>query len=473
MTRLTPAAINGSRQRSPLLTPNFVLLVAGLGVSLFGNMTLRFAMSMWTLDATGSATTFASLLAVSIVPTIVCSPLGGIMADRVNRRTIMVGLDALSALATLAATLYFESHKSFNIVAVGALMVVLAVLDAFETPTVQAALPQIVGTGDEGLLRRGMAVVNQVQQLASLLPSFIGGIFYAAVGIKPTMLITVACFAAATTGECFLRLGDPRAGECQFEPSETAQTAPSIATPGTSESTALPRQSPARPPQPTPFDDAKAAWRFLTRERPNILRLMATATLLNFFTAGYSGVGFPYMVRNVLGFGATAYGTCDGLVGAAGLLGAFAAGAFAAGAFAARLSIERFPATCLALAATIVPCGVAFVLPVANGAKLAIVVVSMCGSTVAAAFTNLASVPAIQLATPQALSGKVLALLSSFVTAAQPFGQLAYGLAYDRLPAQWPTWLSAAGIAAMVLLSAPVFLDFDGDRDVSALSRTQ
>lgn len=60
-------------------------------------MMLRFAMSMWVLDETGSATVFASVLAVSIVPTILLSPFGDVLAGRVNRRTIMVTLDAVSA----------------------------------------------------------------------------------------------------------------------------------------------------------------------------------------------------------------------------------------------------------------------------------------------------------------------------------------------------------------------------------------
>ena len=74
----------------PLRSRNFILLVAGQGISLFGNMMLRFAMSMWVLDETGSATAFASILAISFVPMILGAPFGGVLADRMNRRTLMV-----------------------------------------------------------------------------------------------------------------------------------------------------------------------------------------------------------------------------------------------------------------------------------------------------------------------------------------------------------------------------------------------
>ena len=73
-----------SQAADPLRTRDFRLLVAGLGISLFANLMLRFAMSMWVLDETGSAAAFASILTASILPTILLSPLGGVMADRTN-----------------------------------------------------------------------------------------------------------------------------------------------------------------------------------------------------------------------------------------------------------------------------------------------------------------------------------------------------------------------------------------------------
>ena len=130
--------IAGTATQRPLLSRDFVLLVAGQGISLFGNVMLRFAMSMWVLDETGSATIFASVLAISIVPTILLSPFGGVLADRVNRRTIMVALDAISAVLVLASAIVFAT-TGFHIVAIATMQVLLAVLGAFETPTVQAA----------------------------------------------------------------------------------------------------------------------------------------------------------------------------------------------------------------------------------------------------------------------------------------------------------------------------------------------
>lgn len=57
-TNPRPAPNNGHlprRPANPLLGRDYILLVMGQGLSLFGSMMLRFAMSMWVLDETGSA----------------------------------------------------------------------------------------------------------------------------------------------------------------------------------------------------------------------------------------------------------------------------------------------------------------------------------------------------------------------------------------------------------------------------------
>ncbi len=65
-----------------LFSKNFTLLVLGQISSLFGNYIIKFVLSMYVLDTTGSATVFASILSIAAIPTILLSPLGGILADR-------------------------------------------------------------------------------------------------------------------------------------------------------------------------------------------------------------------------------------------------------------------------------------------------------------------------------------------------------------------------------------------------------
>ena len=88
-----------------LFTKNFTLLILGQASSLFGNYILRLALSMYVLDATGSAAVFAGILSLAVVPSILLSPLGGILADRADKRKVMAALDFLTGTAVLCAAL--------------------------------------------------------------------------------------------------------------------------------------------------------------------------------------------------------------------------------------------------------------------------------------------------------------------------------------------------------------------------------
>ena len=459
-TNPRPAPNNGHlprRPANPLRGRDYILLVMGQGLSLFGSMMLRFAMSMWVLDETGSATVFASVLAAAIVPTILLSPFGGVLADRVNRRTIMVALDAGSGLLVLADASWFAVQDGgFSIIAVGALMVSLSVLSAFETPTVQAALPQLLRGSGEAVIRRGMAVINQVQQLSSLLPSFIGGTLYGLIGIGPLLGVTIACFFCTAALECFIRLEPPQ----KNEPREPIP--PAMDHGRSDHSTPHPDGTETTPSGTARgwISDIAAALRFLTHERPNILRLMLLASVLNLFAVGYSAVGFPFTIRTVLGFDATVYGICDGITGVAAVIGAILAGLLATA-----LTIDRMPAAMAALGAVILPAGIGFLLPLGNMTKLIVLVSSCCMVSLACSFTNIIAIPAIQIRTSETMTGKVMSLLSSFATCAQPLGQMLYGWLYDAAAPEWILLGTAAAILALSAISAPLFAHFDGRRD--------
>ena len=459
-TNPRPAPNNGHlprRPANPLLGRDYILLVMGQGLSLFGSMMLRFAMSMWVLDETGSATVFASVLAAAIVPTILLSPFGGVLADRVNRRTIMVALDASSGLLVLAAASWFAVQDGgFSIIAVGALMVSLSVLSAFETPTVQAALPQLLRGSGEAVIRRGMAVINQVQQLSSLLPSFIGGALYGLIGIGPLLGVTIACFFCTAALECFIRLEPPQKNKPREPIPPAMDHAHSDRPTPQSDGTETSPSGTAR----GWISDIAAALRFLTHERPNILRLMLLASVINLFAVGYSAVGFPFMIRTVLGFDATVYGICDGITGVAAVIGAILAGLLATA-----LTIDRMPAAMAALGAVILPAGIGFLLPLGNMTKLIVLVSSCCLVSLACSFTNIIAIPAIQIRTPETMTGKVMSLLASFATCAQPLGQMLYGWLYDAVAPEWILLGTAAAILALSAVSAPLFAHFDGRRD--------
>lgn len=97
-----------------LFTKNFILLILGQVTSLFGNYILRLALSMYVLELTGSATIFAGILSIAIIPTILLSPFGGILADRANRRNIMVALDTLTGISVLCTAIFLSENNAVS-----------------------------------------------------------------------------------------------------------------------------------------------------------------------------------------------------------------------------------------------------------------------------------------------------------------------------------------------------------------------
>ena len=388
--------------KEKLFTRNFTLLLLGQVFSLLGNGALRFALSMYVLEKTGSAAVFGTLLAVSMVPTILLTPFGGVLADRMDRRVIMVGLDLASGAAVLAAAAVFADGRGLAVTA--ALLIVLSVLGAFESPTVQACVPQMLH--GENVLR-GNAAVNQVAAVSGLVTPFLGSLLYTAFGVRPVLAGAGACFLLTAGLECFIRLPE--------SPRVRGQRLGDILR-----------------------EDLLGSARFLARERREVLDLLLFAAAVGALISGAAIVGLPYLIRTSLGLSARLYGAAESAMGLAALLGGLAAGALAA----------RLPFRRLNRLVTVVGGG-ALLLPVgAMGQYGALVLLFCVGQAMACTFSIFA-VSAIQQRTPEHMTGKVMACVSTISMCAQPLGQMLYGLWFDASPG-WAV-LSASGAAIFAL----------------------
>lgn len=400
--------------KEKLFTKNFTLLVLGQVSSLFGNYILRLALSMYVLELTGSAAVFAGLLSAATIPTILLSPFGGILADRADRRNIMVALDAMTGTAVLCAALLLSEQRA--LVVIGALLVLLSVLGAFETPTVQACIPSML-TGDN--IIRGNAVVNQTASISYLTAPLLGGIFYSAFGIKPVMYASVLCFFVTAFLECFIRL--------DYRPAGFGGNALAVAK-----------------------ADFLDSVRFIGKERRDILRILLLAALSRFFVMGVTLVGLPFLVRTVLGLDARYYGAAESVLAVAVI-----AGSMAAGVLAGKIEKGGLSPMLAAVGLCIVPAGLAFLLPAGTGVRYAVLVAAFCGMQIAISMFSIYAVSMIQQGTPEHLIGKVMAYTSAITMCAQPAGQMVYGFLFDGCKeAVWlvliPTGVIVCGIGMAV-----------------------
>lgn len=130
----------------------------------------------------------ALIMVAKVIPSAVLSPLAGVVADRLPRRTIMIVSDLVRALLVLG--LVFVEQPAYIV----GLCFLSAVASAFYNPASSAMLPSLVSK--EQLITAGSLNV-MTQRLAMLLGNAIGAVVLAAVGAHNVFYLDAATFAVS------------------------------------------------------------------------------------------------------------------------------------------------------------------------------------------------------------------------------------------------------------------------------------
>ncbi len=397
-----------------LFNRDFTLVAIGQLISLFGNAILRFALALYVLDATGSAAVFGTVTAIAVIPTILLSPFGGILSDRVNRRNIMVSLDFATAALALGLGLLLSEENAVALITVTLLL--LSVIQACYTPSVNSSVPLLQA---EGNLVKANAVVSQVSMLANLIGPVLGGVLYGFFGAMPIILVSGVCFFLSAVLELFIHI--------PFRPLDAKTGILQIVK-----------------------DDLRESIRFMTREQPDILRITLMIAVYSLFVVSTITVGLPYMVRTVLGLSSQLYGAAEGLMAAAGI-----AGGIASGFLADRLKTGRLYWLLVLSGAALVPVGAAFLL--GCGPMTCYIVITICimAMQLLIALFSIFMLSLAQSRTPSHLLGKMTAYIMTLTMCAQPVGQALYGVLFDRFAGSlYLPLIATALIAAAIGLAS-------------------
>lgn len=397
-----------------LFNRDFTLVAIGQLISLFGNAILRFALALYVLDATGSAAVFGTVTAIAVIPTILLSPFGGILSDRVNRRNIMAALDFATAALALGLGLLLSEENAVTLITVTLLL--LSVIQACYTPSVNSSVPLL--QAEENLVKAN-AVVSQVSMLANLIGPVLGGVLYGLFGAMPIILVSGVCFFLSAVLELFIHI--------PFQPLDAKTGILQIVK-----------------------DDLRESIRFMTREQPDILRITLMIAVYSLFVVSTITVGLPYMVRTVLGLSSQLYGAAEGLMAAAGI-----AGGIASGFLADRLKTSRLYWLLVLSGAALVPVGAAFLL--GCGPMTCYIVITICimAMQLLIALFSIFMLSLAQGRTPSHLLGKMTAYIMTLTMCAQPVGQALYGVLFDRFAGSlYLPLIATALIAAAIGLAS-------------------
>jgi hypothetical protein len=171
----------------------FITVWLGQLLSLVGSGLTSFALGLWVVERCHAATPFALIAMFTVLPAVALAPLAGILADRHDRRQIMLVADTAAGLATLviAGLLVTDQLQVWQVYITAAASGAAA---AFQQPAYLAATSQLV---PERQLGRAAGMVQMAQAAADVLAPFMAGLLMVVIGVLGVVMIDLATFLIA------------------------------------------------------------------------------------------------------------------------------------------------------------------------------------------------------------------------------------------------------------------------------------
>ena len=381
---------------------NFRIFWIGQAVSLTGSWVQSVAQGWLALDLSNDAFIVGLVSAAGSFPVLVFSLYGGVIADRYDKRKlVMIGQGLLALEAALLW--WFVANDTITIPWLIALATFAGVVSAFEIPARQALLIELVVRED---LMDAIALNTSAFNLARILGPSIAAAVIASAGLAWCFGLNTVSFAAVLAGLFMLRLP--------------------------------PYVRPVDRPSPMAGLREGIKYMFATKEIIVIMRMVAVFSI---FGVPYLTL-MPVFAREALGLGASGYGVLMTVTGVGALSGALFLAAVGGRIQRGRLfaiSSIAFPMAILALAATWQPPVAAFVLLLAG--------LSMILQT---ALAN----GILQALVPDDLRGRVMAAYVVVYVGFAPIGSFTGGALARVIGIEWTL---AAGGGVMLLFALWTF----------------
>lgn len=271
---------------------NFIIIVLGQIISLFGNSIQRFSMSLYLLQFTGSTATFANILAISTIPYIIFAPISGKLSDSVSKKKIMVYLDLFCAIL-MGGYAFVLLREKDNTLIIGAVMFILSICYTLYGPAVTASIPQMV---EEDKLTSANGIINQVNSIVNFLGPIFAGILYGLLGIKLIVIINAISFLISAIIELFIDIKDIEKNKEKVFSMKFINKS---------------------------FIDMKDSFIYLKNKKKSILGIIASYAFCNIFLVPILSIVAPYFINIFLQLSSKVYGIVEAICVLGMILGGF------------------------------------------------------------------------------------------------------------------------------------------------------
>jgi MFS family permease len=372
---------------------NYRLFFAGQSVSMVGTWMQKVAQAWLVLELTDSGVMLGVTAALQQLPTLVLTPWGGLLADRLDKRKILLVTQALCAAPALALGI-LTLTDNVTIWVVMALALLLGVIESLDKPARHTFVSEIVGNDH---IANAVTLNNVIVNIGKVAGPAVAGILIATVGLAPSFLINAASFVAVLVGLALIRTGD------------------------------LTRATPT----PRARGQLREGLRYV-RGRPDLLAPLVLMTVTGLLAYEWT-VMLPLLARDTFDGGADAAGLMFTAMGAGAIVGGLALAAVL------KATTNRLVALGLVFAGTLVATAAAPSLTVALGCLVVVGAASVAFRTVASSVLQLRAEPEMR--------GRVIALLMVAIGGTTPIGGPLVGWIGDRYGARTTLVVAAVGTA--------------------------
>lgn len=242
----------------------FYIIAATQTLSILGSAMSSFALSIWIFTETGNTTPLMIVGVMVMLPRMFLGSLGGVIADRLNRKMLIVFSDAMQAIPTLLLMLAFFSGN-FALWMLYAAAFVQGLFGMIQGPAIYASVTMLVPDSHRD---RANAILEVVGPAAGLAAPIIGGFLYAIIGVAGVLSVDVVSFIIAVAVIAMVHIPQPQ------ESAESAKSKGNI------------------------WREIRAGFDFLWQRKP-LLLLSSYFLLVNFLTTGIWRLMTPYALARL------------------------------------------------------------------------------------------------------------------------------------------------------------------------------
>lgn len=380
---------------------DFFLLVLGSLISSIGTLMQDFALSLYVLKITGSGAKFASVLAIALIPELLLGPFMGVLADRFDRKKIIISLNFISGITVGIAAIIFKVNGSLSLPCIYALVIILSIISISFSPAMTAILPSIVKKEE---LLDANSLKTAVYSIGSIAAPLLAGLIFGLYGLLVILILNAVSFIFAAFSEIFMDIPKNKTNNSNFSAKEF-------------------------------INDFTTGLKFTAGKR-NIIAIIFMALIFNFAMSPLGDISFPYIVKNVFKCSDLQYGIFQAV-----LLSGMVIAPFICTLFLKNASFKKVISISTAIIGILTIIVAIIVSPLYTNLfnsrfipYITLTLVSLI-IIVLATSMNIFAGTMFQKEVPIDMMGRVGAVMNTLCMAIMPIGQIVFGTSLDSYPA--------------------------------------